>query len=187
MKRSMALAVLLSALSPFLAVSNAQTSPKQNQLFPYDDVDGYLVLSSIIASRTNQWKTEPVLIFQHTISGERLNDLKNKCSNRVPSEFQKAAEDLEKKAKTRFLLGERFSLQKKYRFVAAPSSNSLGVFSLSAVGFDETKTRAIVLVEYLVRPASSIVLGGDSTFYLLRKTATGWKEVTEFPKCGRIY
>ena len=179
--------MLLSALSLFLTVANAQTSPNNNQPLPYDDADGYLVLSAIIDLRANQEKTEQVLVFQHTISGEKLSALKNQCADRVPAEFQKAAEDFDKKAKTRFLLKERFSLQKKFRFVAAPTLKSLGVFSVSAVGFDETKTHAIVLVQYLVRPPNSIVLGGDSSFYLLRKTTAGWKEATETPKCGRIY
>ena len=187
MKRSMALALLLFALSPYLTAANAQTSPNKNQVLPYDDAEGYLVLSSIIDLRTSQWKTEPVSVFQHTISPEKVNDLKNECCDKVPAEFQRAAEDFDTKAKTRFLLKERFSLQKKYRFVPAPTAKSLGVFSVSAVGFDETKTRAIVLVEYLVRRADSIVLGGDSIFYLLRKTPTGWKDVTVVPKCGRIY
>lgn len=186
MKRLMALALSLCALSLFLTVANAQTSPNKNQLVPYDDADGYLVLSSIIDLRINQGKTEPVSIFRHTISPNKLNALKNECRDKVPAEFEKAAEDFDKKAKTKFLLKERFSLQKKYRFVAS-SRNSLGVFSVSAVGFDETKTRAFVLVEYLVRPSNSIVLGGDSSFYLLRKTAAGWKEATEVPQCGRIY
>ena len=186
MRGSMALGLLLSGLSLSPMVSNAQTRPSKNHLLPYDDADGYLVMSSIIDLRTNQWKTEPVLIFQHTIPGERLDDLKNECHDRVPAEFQRAAEDFDTKAKTGFLLKERFSLQKKYMFVPAPTSNSVGVFSVSPVGFDETKTHAFVVVQYLVRPTNSI-LGGDTTFYLLRKTATGWKEVTEIPKCGRIY
>jgi hypothetical protein len=169
-----------------MMVSNAQTRPNKNQLLPYDDADGYLVLSSIIDLRTNQRKTEPVPIFQHTISGERLNDLKIECPDRVPAEFQKAAADFDKKSKTRFLLMERFSLQREYRFVASPTLKSQGVFSVSPVGFDETKTRAIVVVEYLVHPTGSIV-GGYSTFHFLRKTAAGWKEATKIPKCGRIY
>jgi hypothetical protein len=187
MKRLIALALRLSALSLLLTVAVAQTSSTKNRLPLYDDADGYEVLTSIIDSRTNQRKTEAVSIFQNTISGESLHDLKTECPYRVPAEFQEAADDFDRKAKTRFRLKEGFSLQKKYRFVAAPTSNSLGVFSVSAVGFNETKTRAVVVVEYLVRPANSLVLGGDTTFYLLRKTAAGWKEATVVPKCGRIY
>lgn len=185
MKRSTAL--VLSALYLLLRVATAQTNPGKNQLLPYDDAEGYAVLSSIIDSGADQRKTEPISIFQHTISSQGLKDLKNECAARVPAEFQKAAEDLDQKSKTGFLLKERFSLQKRYKFVATQTSDSPGVFSVSAVGFDETKSRAVVLVEYLVRPTKSMVLGGDSTYYLLRKTAAGWKEATEIPKCGRIY
>jgi len=182
----MSLALILFCHLSSLTTSNAQTDPNKNRLRHYDDADGYQVLSSIIDLRTNQSKTELVPIFQRTISGEMLNELKNECLDRVPAEFQNAAADFDKKAKTRFLLMERFSLQKKYRFVVGPTSNSRGIFSVSAVGFDETKTRAIVVIEYLVHPTGSMV-GGDTTFYLLRKTAAGWKEATEISKCGRIY
>jgi hypothetical protein len=170
----------------FLTVSNAQTRDNKNQHLTYDDADGYQVLSGIIDARANKLKSESVSIFHQTVSGESVRDVRTQCAGGIPAEFQGAAEDFDKKATTRFLLTERFSLEKKYRFVVGPTSNSLGVFSVSAVGFDKTKTRAIVLVEYLVHPTNSIV-GGDTTFYLLRKTEEGWKEATEIPKCGRVY
>jgi hypothetical protein len=67
------------------------------------------------------------------------------------------------------------------------STKSLpGIYSFSAVGFDENKTRAIVLVQYLVRP-ESIVLGGDTIIYLLRRTESGWQQAADIQKCGRIY
>jgi len=65
LKGSMVL--LLSAFCLFLTVSNAQTDKKQ--LLPYDDADGYTVLSSIIDARTNKLKSEPVSIFQKRLSG----------------------------------------------------------------------------------------------------------------------
>jgi hypothetical protein len=178
----------------FLLTSNAQTRPKKNQLLPYDDTEGYQVLSFIIDARTNQWKSGSVSIFYRTVSKQALRSIKIDCSDKIPVEFQDAAADLDKKAMTGFRLQQKFSTRKRYRFVLAPvnaedqavTRNAPGVFSVSAVGFDGTKTHAIALVQYLVRPTGSIV-GGDSTFYLLRKTEKGWQQATEVPKCGRIY
>ena len=113
-------------------------------------------------------------IFHQTISEEDFRETRLQCSGRFPKEFQSAVEDFDKKAKTTFLLQPNFSLQEKYEFVAVSrvgdhtSTKSLaGIYSVSAVGFDENKTHAIVLVEYLVHQVRRFVVGGDSTFYLL--------------------
>ncbi len=197
MKRSMALAPLLSVLWLFLAVSNAQTRPNKNQLLPYDDADGYQVLSSIIDASTNKLKSESVSIFHHTLSEEAFRGVRFQCSGSIPAEFQSAAEDFDNKAKTKFLLQQEFSIQKKYKLVAlsretpvnignqSQTASSSATFSVSAVGFDETKAHAIALVRYIMRSGGTIC--GSSTFHLLRKTGQGWREATEIPKCGRIY
>jgi hypothetical protein len=197
MKRLMGLALVFFCPLSFLTVSNAQTSPNKSQLFPYDDADGYQVLSSIIDASTNKLKSESVSIFHHTISEEAFRGIRFQCSGSIPAEFQSAAEDLDKKAKTKFLLQQEFSIQKKYKLVAlsretpvnvgnqSQTASSSAMFSVSAVGFDETKAHAIALVRYIVHNGGTT--GGSSTFHLLRKTAQGWQEAMEIPKCGRIY
>jgi hypothetical protein len=186
MKSFVALA-LLSCLCTFSLTSEAQTQAKKNQPLSYTDADGYRVLSSIIDSRTEKLKNGFVWILHQTISGDALGQIRAECSSRFPREFQSALEDFDKKAKTKVLLLQRFSIQKEYKFIEALTGAQTGIYSVSAVGFDENKARAIVLVQYLVRPSGSVVGGGDTTFYLLRKTETGWERVEDVPKCGRIY
>jgi hypothetical protein len=188
MKRLRVLVLVFFCPLSFLTVSNAQTSPNKIQLLPYDDADGYQVLSSIIDASTNKLKSDSVSIFHQTLSEEAFRGVRFQCSGSIPAEFQSAAEDLDKKAKTRFLLRRELSIQKKYRLVAlsrkTPVSGS-ETFSVSAVGFDETKAHAIALVQYIVHNGGTI--GGSSIFHLLRKTSQGWQEATEISTCGRIY
>jgi hypothetical protein len=188
MKSLVTIACVLCCLFVSLPVSIAQTKLKKTTPVPYDDGDGYQVLSSIIDARANKSKSELVSIFQHSVPAESLSAIRSQCSSSFPPEFQVALEDFDKKTKTNFLLQQKFSIHKKYSLVDDRSSTHLpGIYSMSAVGFDEKKTRAIVLVQYLVRRNGSIALGGDSTFYLLRKTDKAWQEAVDIPKCGRIY
>lgn len=188
MKRLVTIACVLCCFFVSLPVSSAQTKLKQATPLPYDDGDGYQVLSSIIDARASKSKSELVSLFRRTVPAESLSAIRSQCSNSFPPEFQAALEDLEKKAMTNFLLQQKFSIHKKYSLVDDRISTHLpGIYSVSAVGFDEKKARAIVLVQYLVRRNGSIALGGDSTFYLLRKTDKAWQEAVDIPRCGRIY
>jgi hypothetical protein len=194
MKRLMVLAPVFFCSLSFLTVSKAQTSPNRNQLLPYDDADGYQVLSSIIDASTNKLKSDSMSILHQTLSEEAFRGVRFQCSGSIPAEFQSAAEDLDKKAKTKFLLRREFSIQKTYRLVAPSpkipgnqpqTASASATFSVSAVGFDETKAHAIALVRYIVHNGGTI--GGSSIFHLLRKTSQGWQEATEISTCGRIY
>jgi hypothetical protein len=186
MKRFVALALLfcLFTLSP---ASDAQTRPKEKPVAPYGDSDGYQVLSSIIQSRTEKAKSTFVSIFYQTISAADFKEIRSDCLSRFPGEFQGALEDFDEKTKAKLLLQQQFSIGKQYKFVETPVGTRTGIYSVSAVGFDEKKTRAVALVQYLVRPRESPILGGGKTFYLLRRTETGWQEAADIPRCGHIY
>jgi len=186
MKSFVALA-LLFCLCTFPPTSAAQTKQKKNQPLTYTDADGYQVLSAVIDTRTAKLKTEPVFIFHQTVSEGTLTELRTQCSSRIPGEFQSALQDFDKKAKTKLLLQPQFSIRKEYKFVQTMVGVQTGIYSVSAVGFDENKTRAIVWVQYLVRPPGSVILGGDKMLYLLRRTETGWQRDTDASKCGQIY
>ena len=186
MKSFVALALLLF-LCTFLPASDAQSRPKKKQLLPYRDTDGYQVLSSVIEARTEKLKNGSVPIYHQTVSGDALAEITAECSSRFPREFQAALEDFDKEAKTKLILQQQFSIHKEYKFVETMVGVQTGTYSVSAVGFDENKTRGVVLVQYLVRPPGDVIVGGDKTFYLLRRTETGWQEAVDVPKCGRIY
>ena len=185
--KSFAAVALLSCLCSFLPESNAQTQSRKNQLPPYTDTDGYQVFSAVIEARTEKSKAGSVPIFYRTVSGDAVGEITAECSSRFPGDFQTALADFDKKAKSKFVLQQQFSIRKEYRFVETLVGVQTGIYSLSAVGFDEEKTRAIVLVQYLVRPPGSVIVGGDKMFYLLRRTATGWQQAADVPKCGQIY
>jgi hypothetical protein len=174
MKRFVALA-LLFCLYSFSPASDAQSQARKIQPLPYRDTDGYQVLSSIIEGRTEKLKNGSVSIFHQTVPGDALGEIRAECASRFPREFQSAVEDFDKKAKTTLLLQQKFSIHKEYKFVETMVGVQTGIYSVSAVGFDENKTRAIVLVQYLVRPPGSVILGGDKMLYLLRRTETGWQ------------
>ena len=170
-----------------LPASNAQNKPKKNQQPSYDDTDGYFVLSAIIDTVTKNLKSGSVSIFHQTVSEGAYKEVRAQCSSKFPQEFQSALEDFDKKAKAKLLLQRKFSIQKQYGFVETTVGVETGIYSISAVGFDERKTHAIVLVQHLVRPAGSIVLGGSRIFYLLRRSDKGWQQATDTPECGQIY
>lgn len=187
MKSFVALALFcLCTLSP---VSDPQTKPKKNQRLPYSDTDGYQVLSSVIDARTAKLKNESVSIFHQTVSGDALGEIRAECASRLPREFQSALEDFDKKAKTILLLQQQFSIHKEYKLVETMVGVHTGIYSVSAVGFDENKTHAIVLLQYLVRPRGGVFvfLGGYKMLYLLRRTETGWQQAADAPECGQIY
>ena len=182
--KSFAALALLYCLCSFVPECDAQTQPKKSQPPLYTDTDGFQVLSSIIEARTEGSEAGPVLLFHHTVSGKIVGKMTAECSSGFPGEFQTALGDLEKK--TEFVLQRQFSIHKEYKFVETTVGVRTGIYSLSAVGFDEKKTHAIVLLQYLIGRLDG-VLGGDRTFYLLRKTATGWQQAADVPTCGQIY
>jgi hypothetical protein len=65
----------------FPTVSNAQTSTNKSQLLPYDDTDGYQVLSSIIDASTNKLKSDSVSIFHQTLSEEAFRGVRFQCAS----------------------------------------------------------------------------------------------------------
>jgi len=115
MKRFVALA-LLFCLCSFSPASVSQTQATKIELLPYGDTDGYQVLSSIIEARTEKLKNGSVSIFHQTISGDALGEIRD-CASRFPREFQSALEDFDKRAKTKMLLQQHFSIHKEYKFV----------------------------------------------------------------------
>jgi len=178
---------MLFCLWTFSPASHAQTKAKRNQSPPYRDTDGYQVLSSVIDSITQKMKGASVSILHQTISAADFADIRAECSSRFPGEFQGALEDFDKKAKAKLLLQRQFSIHKEYKLVETTVGARAGIYSVSAVGFDEKKTRAVAVVRYLVRSLRSPIVGGDKLFYLLRRTETGWQQTPDIPNCGHIY
>ncbi len=161
----------------------------------YEDRDGYEVLSLVLDDLSDQWKDKSLAICPLTTSAK--DAFKAECP-KIPEEFQGASEDFDSKVGKARLKNE-FSLKKNYRLVAPLHASSTtkeqadskvknqarapyGTYYVAAVGFDAKRTHAVAFVEYFCGN-----LCGNSTFYFLRKSGSGWLEAKEVPKCGRIY
>ncbi len=180
--------------------THGQAKRHKEQMPIYDDGDGYKVLSVVLNARSEKWKNETIKIDSRTAPPRSVVEIKAQCSG-IPPEFQSASEDFDKKVKTRLLLRKRFTLRKKYELVFTSATAGInqpenkeearkrirsGTYYVTAVGFDEKRTRAIAFVEYICGS-----LCGNSLFYYLRESADGWEEAQDVPpkvqSCGQIY
>jgi len=192
MKRFSAWLLLSLSGIAFAAASHAQEKPKAARIQQYDDADGYQVVSAILNSSTERSNAKTISIYAYTAPAKTIEAIMSHCEKQMPDDFQDAKEDLLDRSAARFRLDRKFSIRADYRLVNAPvrgdgGTYAEGIFSISAVGFDRTRTRAIVLVEHLIRPNGSLAVGGSSIFYLLRKSEKGWHVVEDVQKCGRVY
>jgi hypothetical protein len=177
-------------LSP-ATTQQASVSPEDKLPF-YEDPLGYDLLSIILEKETKEFPDKLIRIYRFTDS-KMVAWLEHRP---VPKEFRSAAEDLERRAKVRLRFHEhRFWLSHTYKLVdydgpgepvvyipladgtlPPPSEPDLddkissGVLSVPAVGFDETKTRAIAYVEFVCG-----MLCGGGRYYLLKKQEAGWR------------
>lgn len=195
-ERSFVLRVLANMLlvTSFLlpAATQQEDAPAKNSPTYYDDPVGYEILSIILEKQTKKSPDQLIRIYRFTDS-KMLVSLEHKS---VPKEFLGALDDLKQIATNRVPFRDQgFSLTHRYKLVdydgppqpatyvplahgtvPPPSEAELdnkissGVLSLSAVGFDHTRTHAIAYVDFVCG-----MLCGGGRFYLLKKQETGWQ------------
>jgi hypothetical protein len=170
----------------------SQTSTVAGKLLTYDDPEGYAVLSQLIDKAVPS-KTLEIDISATTSRGEYVGT--TEACLKVPDDFSSALEDFRKKNRSTMRLADGFSLKSKYALkdkpdvVTPPRSIPDGqqldekfvprtFFTVSAVGFDESKTRAVAYVG-----AYCGVMCAGGAYYLLMKGKDGWKEIPDSPKC----
>jgi hypothetical protein len=177
-------------LSPVTAQQGTPSS--EGGLSFYDDRLGYDLLSIILETEMKDSPDKLIRIKRFTDS--RLIVVLEQRP--VPKEFLSAAEDLKRRAKVQQRFREqRFSLTHRYKLVdydgppepsryipladgtlPPPSEADLdnkissGVLSVSAVGYDETKTHAVAYVDFVCG-----MLCGGGRYYLLEKHEAGWR------------
>jgi hypothetical protein len=177
---------LLSCGSAFCIM---QADPAASKQPVYSDSEGYAVLSQLIDQTVSKSKTSAIdIAFVTAPPGEFLQA--EDCL-KVADDFQSAAKDFHERNKSRLRLANEFSLKVKYKLTekadvqspppAAPGEQQLEgkfvarfFFVVSAVGFDQTKTRAIAYCGEMC---------GGGAYHLLVKGKQGWKEIPESPKC----
>ncbi|MBI3662203.1 MAG: hypothetical protein HY234_04020 [Acidobacteria bacterium] len=193
------LAAVAGSFLSFLLLTNAQQKRADQKAQPYDDSEGYAVLSFVLEGAGKSWESKVIRVKALTDSEKEMTEQLDECVT-IPKEFQAAAGDFRNKAKTRFLLQEKFSSRLRLALVGRPHVDTSdaarpprtekemrdrltgGTYDVSAVGFDETKTRAIVYVNYVCGG-----LCGGGGFHLLEKGRNGWREADGIAKCTWMY
>jgi hypothetical protein len=166
----------------------------------YEDAEGYAVLSMLLADAIEETHGAILRInmLTHVESVNGTHSLED-CM-KIPEEFREAANDYERRAATALVLRKKFTLNAPYdlagetRIVgsktrpASPTATdttpkiSTGVFYLSPVGFDATRTRAIAYENYICGN-----LCGWGAFRLLVKNAGKWEEAKDLTACTWRY
>lgn len=190
--RRLAATSILVLFFPASAASLPQTAPDIAKPLVYSDREGYAVLSYLIQKRLVGSSKSPIDISLATDRGECPGCAE--CLN-VPDEFQSAKKDFREKNKSSMRLANEFSLKVKYTLTDKPDVVTLPrsdpneqqpdeksvpktLFSVSAVGFDISKTHAIAYVS-----AYCGVMCAGGAYYPLIKDKNEWKEVPESPRC----
>lgn len=188
---STSLIVLIFLCSCFWAASPAPASARKKHPV-YEDSEGYALLSMALLRAIPDPQNSAIYIGSLTTEAEHSSAFSLEKCVRVPPEFREAADDYLRKAKLSFVLHEKFALGTRYSLV--PESGDLsrmgskgkkkdiGFFDVSAVGFDQARTRAILRINNV---CGSLCGGGDYYFFL--KGKNGWEEVKGIPKCTWVY
>ncbi len=163
------LTVALMALSGCGVRRHPSAPPISSSPAPYEDSDGYIVLSQLLTGSGKDWHNTMIRI----------------------STFNYVH-----KSKTPYLLQDRFASDAKFLLVDHPVIDRSdlkhppqthkeidqkiigGAYFVSAVGFDASKTHAIVRVNYICGS-----LCGGGTYHLLVKDSDGWKEAPKKASC----
>ncbi|MGC2769507.1 MAG: hypothetical protein WB607_28680 [Candidatus Acidiferrum sp.] len=171
----------------------AQNAPASEKPADYDDADGYAVLAFFLEHYRPELGNT-LEIASLTASGAKPDSFAA-CGSKIPAEFATAANDFKDKNKQNWRVTKKLNLKFSYKLVdlakkhqpLAPTGNAKelpppvfdhAVYQVSAVGFDASRTHAIVYV--------AAVCGPDCTsggYHLLTKEKGGWKEYVSSPVC----
>jgi len=149
--------VVLLFVSPF--ASGRQRPPL------YQDPEGYLLLSTVLDNEAAVQHLKEVEI------NERSNvSLPLALCRQIPEEFRAAAEDLTTQSKTEVRFAKKFSLSPRWVLRRLLGEG----FQISVVGFDRSRTHAVLAV---FKGCGSMCSGGLT--YLFRKANGEWRKVGE--------
>jgi hypothetical protein len=166
----------------------------------YDDAEGYAVLSMLLGSASQETHAAAIRInlVTHIESVSGTHSLED-CM-KIPDEFREAANDYERRARTAYVLKNKFSLKTPYDLVgesritgsgfkSPPATGkdiseriSSGTFYLSPVGFDANHTHAIAYKNYLCGN-----LCGWGGYHFLVKNFGRWEEAKDISGCTWHY
>jgi hypothetical protein len=188
-------AFVLGAICAFCGAAPlvAQNPSPYEKTADYEDADGYAVLGFLLQHYRPELGNT-LEIASLTASGAKPDSFEA-CGSKIPAEFAAAANDFRDKNKQNWRLTKKLNLKFSYKLVdlakkhqpLAPTGNAKelpppvfdhAVYQVSAVGFDTSRTHAIVYVAAVCGPDCSS--GG---YHLLVKEKDGWNEYVSSPVC----
>ena len=138
---------------------------------PYEDADAYQIYSLLLSQEESYGLGEVLLINEVTIDGA----LSRKClTPEAEKQFSDAIAASYRVGAKRFRLQRRFQIKQPYKLYGPNSvvDPSAPTITISAVGFNPVKTKAIVFIG-----SSCGGLCGHGTWHLLQKAHGKWIEV----------
>jgi hypothetical protein len=193
--------VLLFAL---LSALGTQGMPASRGRLPnYSQPEAYQVYAAVLEGTRPTLKGKPLIIISETVSVAGIHLVKEYCDPHLQQLPADLLEDFDRKNKAQMLISRKIPIHVPYDLVPwdeltdispknarDPSAfwrefykrypNSLGYTSLSAVGFNADKTRALVYVAY--RCGGTCGSGG----YVFLKKQNGQWAGKNVPGCGWI-
>jgi hypothetical protein len=142
-----------------------ETAGKASISHYYEDSEGYELLSAVLDKEAKTLKLDRFEVYGRTV----VASVRISLCRELPEEFRSAADDFVNKSKIELQFKREFSLGHPYKLTRAYGATDFGI---SAVGFDASRTHAVVTV---VRGCGLNCSGGST--YLFRKTEKGWQEV----------
>ena len=158
--------LLLTGTLPLTEVHSQKTAKKDPISHFYEDLEGYQLLSVVLDNEAKVLKLNRFEIYGRAVASVRLS-----LCRELPEEFRSAADDFANKSTVELQFKREFSLSHAYKLTR---TYSVTAFGISAVGFDASRTHAVVTV---VRGCGLNCSGGST--YLFRKTEKGWQVVSQ--------
>ena len=156
----------------------------------YEDSDGYSVLTELLVKKGEGWRNTTIRVSALTTQEDANSTTSFEKCTKVPDEFIDAANNFREITKNSYILEDRFGADAPVQLVDRPGSDqsnsknpprtrkgieqmiSGGTYFVSPVGFDRSKTHAIVRINYICGGTC-----GGGEYHLLEKSDDGWKEV----------
>lgn len=193
---SLTCCLLLGGLPASVTAKQASEDTKAEPTKSYTDPDGYQIYAALLTGE----KASSFVIQAETESSEKttVNNLDIRGDHRFTTRWGAALRDLAAEYRAPKLLSKSIPLTASYEIVSVDTLNEIfnqkqgwarfsqrypsahGYYSFSPVGFNPTKTRAVVWTAY-----SCAGLCGGGTYHFFEKKDGSWREVSvnaEVPK-----
>src|SRR6267142_138932 len=121
------LTVALMALSGCGVRRHPGAPPISSSPAPYEDSEGYIVLSQLLTGSGKDWHNTMIRISTFTTTEVPGSTSSFEKCIEIPEEFRAAAEDYVHKSKTPYLLQDRFASDAKFLLVDHPVIDRSGL------------------------------------------------------------